>query len=136
MGDIVNLNDPDMVVNFSMDANKRETGKVKDFNKVKKAEIVPKELFDDVFVKDEKNRNYLVDDKGKPIYKNESGPEMLKSRFGLKYGVDPTTILTYDELLNTPEGEPLQYNVMIAPKGEGDIGAQRPDVQYSFLMFH
>ena len=61
---------------------------------------------------------------------------MLKSRFGLKYGVDPTTILTYDELLNTPEGEPLQYNVMIAPKGEGDIGAQRPDVQYSFLMFH
>ena len=136
MGDVVNLNDPDMVVNFSMDANKKQTGRVKDLGKVKKAEIVPKELFDDVFVKDEKNRNYLVDDKGKPIYKNESGPEMLKSRFGLKYGVDPTTILTYDELLNTPEGEPLQYNVMIAPKGEGDIGAQRPDVQYSFLMFH
>jgi len=136
MGDVINLKDPDMVVNFSMDANKRELGKVKNMDKIKKAETVPEKLFADVFVKDAKNRNFLLDDKGKPIYKDENGPEILKSRIGLTYRVDPTTILTYDELLNTPEGEPLQYNVMIAPKGEGDIGAQRSDVQYSFLMFH
>ncbi len=136
MGDVINFNDPDMVVNFSMDANKKETGRVKDFSKIKKAETVEKNLFDDLYVKTPSKKDYEVDSKGRPIYIDGNSVNVLKQRLADKYGVNVNTILTYDELLNTPEGEPLQYNVMIAPKGEGDIGAQRPDVQYSFLMFH
>jgi hypothetical protein len=136
MGDVVNLSDPDMVVNFSTDANKRERSKIKNIEDKKQAETVPKELFDDLYVKDSSKRNYELDSKGRPIYAREDGAEILKSRLGLAYNVDPQTILTYDELIKTPEGEPLQYNVMIAPKGEGDIGAQRADVKYSFLLFH
>ena len=136
MGDVVNLMDPDMVVNFSMDANRKQTGRVKNLGKAKKSETIEKSMFDDLFVKSKSKRDYEVDEKGRPIYINKNAVNVLKQRLADKYGVDVNTILTYDELLNTPEGEPLQYNVMIAPKGEGDIGAQRPDVEYSFLMFH
>ncbi len=136
MGNVINLNDPDMVVNFSMDANKKETGKVKDFGKVKKSETVSKDLFDDLYVKNASKRDYAVDKSGRPIFKDKNGVNILKQRLADKYNVDINSILTYDELLSTPEGEPLQYNVIVAPKGEGDIGAQRSDVEYSFLLFH
>ena len=70
------------------------------------------------------------------IYKDKDSVNTLKKRIADKYNVNMDTILTYDELLAKPVGMPLQYNVMVAPKGEGDIGAQRRDVKYSFLMFH
>jgi hypothetical protein len=136
MGDVINFNDPDMVVNFSMDANKKETGRVKNFDKIKKAETISKDLFVDLYVKNASKRDFEVDEKGKPIFKDKNGVNILKQRLADKYNVDINSILTYDELLNTPEGEPLQYNVIVAPKGEGDIGAQRSDVEYSFLLFH
>jgi hypothetical protein len=136
MGDVINLNDPDMVVNFSMDANKKETGRVKDFDKIKKAETISKDLFDDLYIKNASKKDYEVDEKGKPIFRDKNNVNILKQRLADKYNVDINTILTYEELLNTPEGRPLQYNVIVAPKGEGDIGAQRADVQYSFLLFH
>jgi len=137
MGDIVNLSDPDVTINFSDEANKRETGKVKDLQNSKKSVIVAKNVFDDLFVKNAKNRKYETNEKGRVIFKNgQNGANELKNRLGKLYNVDPSTILTYDEMLNMPEGEPLSYNVIVNPKGDGDKGAQRNDIKTSFLLFH
>jgi len=136
MGDIINFKDPNMVMNFSNDANKKQTDKVQNLTNAKKSVIVPKELFDDLLVKDDKGRNYKVDDMGKVIYKSPEAIIELKNRLAKKYGVDSNTILTYDEMLKTPLGEPLSINVIIAPKGDGDKPAQRKDVLTSFLCFH
>ena len=137
MGDIVNMGDDDIMINFSTDANRKETNKVKDIENKKKEVTIPKELFGDLFVKtSDKNPKFLVGGDGKMIYKDKDSVNTLKKRIADKYNVNMDTILTYDELLAKPVGMPLQYNVMVAPKGEGDIGAQRRDVKYSFLMFH
>ena len=136
MGDIVNLADPDVTINFSDDANKRETGKIKDLEGAKKSVIVAKNVFDDLLVKDDKNRNYVTNEKGKVIFKDgQNGINELKNRLAKLYNVDVNTILTYDELMHTPQGE-SQYNVIVMPKGDGDRGAQRNDVKTSFLLFH
>jgi hypothetical protein len=137
MGDIVNMGDDDIMINFSTDANRKETNKVVDIENKKKEVTIPKELFGDLFVKtSDKNPKFLVGGDGKMIYKDKDSVSTLKKRIADKYNVNMDTILTYDELLSKPVGMPLQYNVMVAPKGEGDIGAQRRDVKYSFLMFH
>lgn len=137
MGDVVNLNDPNITINFSDDANKRETGKVSDLKNVKKSVIVPKDIFDDLLVKDSKNRNYRTNEKGKVMFiDGQNGINELKNRLSKKYDVDMNSIVTYDELLKIPKGGERKYNVIVMPKGEGDIGAQRNDVQYSFLLFH
>ena len=137
MGDIVNMADPNFVINFSNDANKRETDKVKDVENAKQSVIVPKELFDDLLEKTTgKNPSYATNEKGKVIFKKPENVNILKERLALKYNVDVKTILTYDELLNTPVGSEKQYNVIIMPKGDGDRSAQRADVKMSFLCFH
>lgn len=137
MGDIVNMGDDDIMINFSTDANRKETSKVKDIENKKKEITIPKELFSDLFLKtSDKNPKFSVGGDGKMIYKDKNSVNILKKRIADKYNVNMDTILTYDELLAKPIGMPLQYNVMVAPKGEGDIGAQRRDVKYSFLMFH
>ena len=137
MGDIVNMGDDDIMINFSTDANRKETNKVVDIENKKKEVTIPKELFGVLFVKtSDKNTKFLVGGDGKMIYKDKDSVNTLKKRIADKYNVNMDTILTYDELLAKPVGMPLQYNVMVAPKGEGDIGAQRRDVKYSFLMFH
>lgn len=137
MGDVVNLADPDVTINFSDDANKRETGKIKDLKGAKKSVIVPKELFDDLLVKDAKNRNYETNEKGKVMFiDGQNGVNELKRRLSKKYDVDASTIVTYDELLKIPKGDELMYSVIVMPKGDGDVGAQRNDVRTSFLLFH
>jgi hypothetical protein len=137
MGDVVNMSDPNFIVNFSNDANKRETDKVKDVEGSKQSVIVPKELFDDLLEKTPgKSSNYLTDEKGKVVFKKPENVNILKERLALKYNVDVKSILTYDELLSTPVGADKQYNVVIMPKGDGDRSAQRSDVKMSFLCFH
>lgn len=137
MGDVVNLSDPDVTINFSDDANKRETEKVKDLKGAKKSVIVAKNVFDDLLVKDAKNRNYETNEKGKVMFKDgQNGVNELKQRLSKIYGIDASTIVTYDELLKIPQGGELIYNVIVMPKGDGDIGAQRNDVRTSFLLFH
>jgi hypothetical protein len=38
--------------------------------------------------------------------------------------------------MKTPKGDKNQYNVVIMPRGDGDIAAQRIDVKTSFLLIH
>jgi hypothetical protein len=85
-----------------------------------------------------KSRNeFATDDRGKVIFKDgNNGIIELKKRLANTFNVDFNSILTYDEFMKTPIGEPKQYNVIVMPKGDGDRAAQRQDVKYSFLLFH
>jgi hypothetical protein len=135
MGDIVNMQDPDFIVNLSGDVNTKEKSKVKDIENVKNQVTVPSDIFDDLLLKDK--RQYAVNEKGKVIFKDgESGVKELKRRIAQKYGVDINSLLTYDEFVKAPKGEKNQYNVIVMPKGDGDIAAQRADVKTSFLLIH
>lgn len=134
MGDIINVDDPNMTLNFSDNANKKETEKV-DAGNIKGSKIVPQTLFDDLFVRNSRGK-IMTNAEGKLEYKDPNGLDTLKDRISKKYDVDKNRLLSYDELLKTPEGKPNQYDVIVLPKGEGDVSAQRKDVKTTFLLFH
>jgi hypothetical protein len=53
------------------------------------------------------------------------------------YKIDQKTILTYDEMMRTPESKKRNiYNVMIVPSLDGDLAAARRDVLGSYLLYH
>jgi len=133
MGTIYNLNDPNVILNFSVDASEKERNKI-DMSQAKTSEIVPSELFGDLFVRDK--AYFATDNKGKMIPKNENSIEILKQRISDKFNVNVNTLITYDELIKIPEGNDKTLNVIVLPKGQGDIAAQRKDVQRTFLLYH
>lgn len=138
MGDIMNLQDPSVVLNFSDDANKRETSKIQDLAKTKTSKIVAKELFDDLFAK--QKGKYMTDEKGKIVFKSPAAEQELKNRISKTFNVDVNSLLTYTEyvqrLMTKGKGQPNQFNVIVMPKGDGDITARNTDVQTTFLCFH
>jgi hypothetical protein len=135
MANVANLEDDDFIVNVSGDINVKQSKQIKDIESKKTQVTVPKDLFDDLLLKDK--RQYAVNEKGKVIFKNgQDGIDALKKRISLKYDVPVETLLTYDEMMKTPKGEKNQYNVVIMPRGDGDIAAQRMDVKTSFLLIH
>ena len=135
MGDVVNMQDPDFIVNLSGDINPKQLKKIKNVEKVKNQVTVPSDVFDDLLVKDKKQ--YAVTEKGKVIFKDgQKGIDELKNRISKKYNVDINSLLTYDEFIKAPKGEKNQYNVIVMPKGDGDVAAQRIDVKTSYLLIH
>jgi hypothetical protein len=132
MGDIANIADPNFVMNFSDDANKKETAKV-DTDTVKISKIVPKELFKDIFVK--KGPHYVKDEKEKATFINDEAKETLKNRVSIKYNI-PYESIVYTDELPTTQGEVFKYNVIVLPTGDSDIAAQRKDVKGSYLLQH
>lgn len=132
MGDIANIADPNFIMNFSDDANKRETEKV-DTSKTKVSKIVPKELFKDIFMKN--GPHYVKDANGKATFKDEESKEKLKNLISVKYNL-PFDSLVYTDELPREQDEPLKYNVIVLPTGDSDVGAQRRDVWYSLLLQH
>lgn len=133
MGDIYNLNDPNITLNFSVDAAQKERKKV-DLTTAKTSEIVPTNLFKDLFVRD--NGHFAVNAEGKLIPKDENSISTLKQRISDEFNVDINSLIMYDELIKIPEGDVKKYNVIVLPKGQGDIAAQRRDVQRTFLLRH
>ncbi len=97
--------------------------------------------------------SYIVDTKKHPknknlpfisdfIYRDEKSDSWkYKSIIPVKdiiadhYKINPKTLLTIDELANTPKGKPLQYNVIVLP-GESDLSASRRDVKGTYLIIH
>lgn len=134
MGDVVNLKDSNVIINWSNDANKRETSKV-NVEGTKRSVIVPKEMFYDLLMpKIDGGRGFERDEIGRPKYKNTKSISILKDRLAKAYNVSKDSIVTYDELLKLPKGK-KKYNVIVRPK-DGDISAQRNDVLITFLLFH
>lgn len=134
IGDVYNFNDPNVLLSFSVDASEKEKRKV-DLSKAKTSEIVPSELFKDLFLKKDKV-HFATDANGKLIPADNTSIDTLKQRISDKYHVNPQTLIMYDELLKIPENNEKRWNVIVLPKGQGDVAAQRKDVQRTFLLYH
>jgi len=91
----------------------------------KNSKVIPKALWKDLF-KDKEN------------FKNEAKLQELKPRLAEVYGKNGLTtenILTYKELMNTPESEEPKWHVIVTPK-DGDDSASRTDVISTLLLIH
>jgi len=127
----VNLAGDDFVMNFSKGSAPRELKQV-DLDNNKYSEMIPKELFKDIFQK--KGPNYVKDENGLSTFV-DGGKEELRKRVSDTYDVDINRLKYHDELPPN-EGKPLQYDVIVLPLGDKDINAQRRDVHKSFLAIH
>lgn len=74
------------------------------------SKIVPQKLFYDLFRKNERGK-IAVDGNGKMMFNDPNGLNILKDRISKQFGVDKSTLLSYDELLKTPKGE--KTNIML-----------------------
>jgi len=91
----------------------------------KHARVIPANLFKDLPSK-------VIN--GKLVFP-EASIKALKQRVGKEFKVSPKTVLTYDELLNTPPSKSKKWNVLVW-KGHGDDSATRKDVLGTYLLFH
>ena len=106
-----------------------------DFEKDKHSTVVPKPMFDKYVLKDEKGKP-IRDDKGRIQFSDGDALLSFKRDLGMKYRVPAESILTYDEMLDTPEStEAGKYNVIVVP-GDGDVSASRRDVKGTYLLIH
>jgi hypothetical protein len=140
IADVATGNKPaNFIINFSSGSKRGEEKKVEihkaQGNVVKDAVTLPKDMFRTLFVTDAKGK-YVKDEKGRTQVKSPEAWEEFKNTIGTKYKIDPSTIITYDQLLTIPEGPKPKWNVVIFPAGHGDRAANRLDVINSFLMFH
>jgi hypothetical protein len=115
------------LINFSDGAKPNETTEI-DYKKVKHSIVVPGELF-----KDEKTTGIGLE---KLQSKNPEAQQRMKEVIGQQYEVDPKSVLTYDEMMDMPEGNKLKYNVIVVPGLDGDLGAARRDILGSYLLYH
>ncbi len=122
------------IMNFSMGATPEQEKQI-DFGTTKHSTVVPKPMFDQYMLKDEKGK-LVRDEKNRMQFKDEAALEEFKKKLAQKYSVKPETVITYDEMLKTPEDkEKNKYNVIIRP-GDGDVSASRADVKGTYLLIH
>ena len=139
MGDVATADTPNnFIINFSSGSKRREEKKVefhRDATKqsVKQGVTVPKDMFFDLIARE--GNKLIKDAKGRTQFKSADALEMFKDRLATTYKVDPNTIITYDQMLDTPIGDKPHWNVIVQP-GAGDRAANRRDVINSFLMYH
>ena len=113
-------------INYSMGAKPGEEKQI-DFQKTKNSRVVPEIIFKDLLDRDKQ---------GKLVYVNKDALTSLKQRIAAKYSVKPETILTYDEMMKTPQSKDVgKWNVIVKP-GDGDDSANRNDVLNTFLLMH
>lgn len=116
------------VINFSQGAKPKETKQI-NLKDTKHSVVVPAEMF-----KDKETTGIGLD---ALKARDPEAQQKMKEAISEKYGVDLDTILTYDEMLNTPEEKDKPYyNVMIVPGLDGDLAAARKDVLGSYLLYH
>jgi hypothetical protein len=114
MGDVANTSD--IQTTFSKGANKRETVKI-DPTKKKVSDVVAKELF-----------------KGLDLMKIDD-EKVLKDRVAKHFNLDPSNVITYDELMQTPKSDVPKWAVIVTPEN-GDDAAFRKDVKMVLLTQH
>lgn len=130
-----------IVMNFSSGANTEQKNQLKDIiRNIKLSEIVPEELHKNFF---SLVKGRIAHEPGKkPIFKDEEAKTGLKKAIYEKYKDHPEAGgFTFESLKYTNEiprqmGEKNQYNVIVLPYGDSDIGSQRRDVRVSFLCEH
>lgn len=125
------------IINFSSGAKSGETKKIEIHkaagNVVKQGVTVPKDMFFDLIAR--KGNSLIKDAKGRTQFKDDDALNQFKQRLAKEYNVPLASIITYDQMLDTPVGDKPQWNVIVQP-GAGDRAANRKDVIDSYLMFH
>jgi hypothetical protein len=122
------------VFRFSVDSGAPETSQI---NKTtdKHADVVPRELFKDLMHKDKK----MVKGKKEPVniyqFNSKEALNEFKNRLAKHYSIDVNTILTFKEMMNTPEEGSNKWNVIVTPS-DGDTAAHRSDVLGVYLLIH
>lgn len=141
----VNLAGDDFIMNFSKGSAPKELKQV-DLDDVKYSEIVQRvdtegnPMFKDLFAKgfdpeSGKKKKYDINpETGLPNF-IKGGANELKSRVAKEYNI-PVDRLKYQFELPSEEGEKFEYDVIVLPTGDSDIGAQRNDVHKTFLLIH
>lgn len=130
----VNLANDNFIMNFSKGSAPKELAQI-DLEKVKFSDVVPKELFKDVFKwKGAHIMKVGNKDDGLPIFA-DGGEETLKQLMSKEYNI-PYERLKYQWELPNEESDKFQYDVIVMPTGDSDIGAQRHDVHKVFLLIH
>jgi hypothetical protein len=119
-------------MNFSQGALSGQEKKV-DFKRVKHSKVVPKDMFFDLVAR--KGLNLIKDAKGRMQFASPENLEDFKTRMAKHYAIDKDSILTYDQMMDTPVGDAPKWNVIVMP-GDGDNSANRNDVIGSYLLFH
>ena len=121
-------------MNFSMGAKPEEEEQI-DFSTTKHSTVIPKPVFEKYILKNEKGRN-IRDEKGRIQFKDEDALNAFKQELSMRYRVPVESVITYDEMLETPESpEEGKYNVIVRP-GDGDVSASRGDVRGTYLLIH
>ena len=138
---------PNFMINFSMGARKAEEKRV-DFGITKHSTVVPKDVFDDLLMKD--GNKLVKGPDGGWQWNSPKDYQTFKERMAAKYSIDPKSIITYDEMMKTPYGgggidsgvadgdrsfKRGIYNVIVKP-GDGDDSANRADVLGTYLLMH
>ena len=127
------------IINWSEGANRTQEKQVKaqdpNLEQTKNSRIVPEKLFYDLLAKDEKgNLKKTAGGAWQPA--NPAALQTMKQRLAQAYNLNPASILSYDEMMATPQKNNIKkWNVIIAP-GEGDISANRQDVLSTLLLKH
>ena len=102
--------------------------------KIKLSVLVPRAVFKGIF--ERKTKEQKIDQ----FVDFESGREELKKiiweKYKDQYKFDLDSLKYTDELISKAEGKKYEYNVIILPHGDSDVGAQRRDVRISFLCEH
>lgn len=89
-----------------------------------------------VVVPDVLIKGYIAkNQEGKWAYKSERDLAEAKRKISLKYNIGLDTMLSIEELSDTPMGEKDKYNVIVLP-GESDLSASRSDVKGTYLILH
>ena len=139
---VVNSTDkPDnFVINFSAGSSLESEEAQVDLSGVKLSRTVPNNLFKDLIVKRGTGVFYMEKGKRKEetkwVYKKPEFVDVAKQRLAKEYNIPLETIITYDEMVETPESdEPLKWNVIVK-QGEGDKSASRRDVHQTLLFIH
>lgn len=138
MGDVATAGGPpNFIINFSSGAKAVQNKKIEIHkaagNTVKQGITVPKDMFFDLIARN--GTKLIKDAKGRTQFRDDQALDTFKDRLSSTYKVPRDSIITYDEMLATPEGSQPKWNVIVQP-GAGDRAANRRDVIDSYLMFH
>ena len=134
IADVAKANLPhNFKINFSSGALPSQEKQI-DLKTTKSSFVVPREMFNDLIAKE--GNKLIKDDQGRVQFKSKKDLDTFKERLSAKYSIDPKTILTYDQMMDTPKSdEKNKYNVIVMP-GDGDDSANRNDVLGTYLVFH
>ena len=127
------------IVNWSEGASTSQEKQIKaqdpNLDVTKNSRIVPEKLFYDLLAKDAKG-NLKKTSGGAWQPASPEALDQIKDRLATAYNLKRDSILSYDEMMNTPQKNNIKkWNVIIAP-GEGDISANRQDVLSTLLLRH